>query len=139
MEIQLNTSDADRVFKIIKQGVTDATPLMNAITNSLRRGVEDCFDEEVTPDGSPWAELSPRTLESKRRKGLSLKKNIASGRMSREISYKVYSDRVEIRAEAPYSEYANKRRQFLPEKELGVRGEAQLEAIADRYLDKLAD
>lgn len=137
MEFQSNTSDANRTFKNLLNGINNATPLMQAIAESCRRSIEDCFDNEAAPDGSPWAELNPHTLESKLRKGLSLRKNEASGRMRQEITYRVYPSRVEIRAEAPYSSYANKRRQFLPEN-LGTKGEAEIEAISDRYINTLA-
>lgn len=43
-------------------------PLMNSIAEIIAKDIEDCFENERDPNGSPWAELAPSTIAARQRK-----------------------------------------------------------------------
>jgi phage gpG-like protein len=136
MEIEADFSQSDHALRTLLRGLKDATPLTTLIGADQELATDDRFKNEVDPDGSPWAALSPKYLESKRRRGLILKRNQARGETRGTISYRAYDDRVEIGANTPQAEFMQKRRPFLG---VGRRDIERIERIANDYLQDLVE
>ena len=83
MQITIN-SNLDQVQakleQLAKKG-QNLKPLMAEVANLLQQTTEESFDNQASPDGTPWADLDPKT--EKRKKGKPL---YESGRMQESLS-----------------------------------------------------
>lgn len=139
MDVEIDLTQATREMGALKDVLEDATPLFNILGQELELAIDDSFRDEVDPDGSPWAELSPRYLAYKTKKGLILKRNQAKGTTRSTITYRAYSDRLEVGANTPYSDRMQERRPFLYSEKggLGRARERRIQDTADAFFQRL--
>lgn len=58
----------DALNRLLRAG-QDLSPAMRDIAAALETGVEDAFQDERSPDGDPWADLSEHTKRRRRTRG----------------------------------------------------------------------
>lgn len=139
MEIEIDLSQAGATFNNLSDALDDATPLFNLIGQELELAVDDSFRGEVDPDGSPWASLDPSYVQQKIKRGFIPKINQRRGTLRTTISYRAYSDRIEIGANVPYAKHVHDKRPFLFTKSggLGRRRERRVEEVANEYFQRI--
>ncbi len=139
MEIELNKLEIDRALRSLLRNLRDSTDLAALIGEEMTQAVDDRFRNEVDPDGSPWATLSPAYVASKQRKGFNRKILQMRGDMRAKVAYQAYPDRVEIGTNTPYARRQHDKRPFIYSKRggLGARDQARIEQVAEEYLQSL--
>lgn len=139
--VSVDLTLANRTLANLLQGLKDATPLARLIGEDLTLAVDDRFDAEVDPDGSPWAALDPKYVEWKQRKGHITKILQMRGDMRGMVAYEPFPDRVEIGTNVPYARRQHDKRPFLYRKDgsLGAKDLEKIEATANDYLQSLID
>lgn len=130
-----------RQLRRVQRGVTDMTDLAVLIGEDMTLAIDDRFRDEVDPDGNPWAALDPKYVAWKQQKGYIPKILQMRGDMRGKVAYQPEPDRVLIGSDTPYTRRQHKKRPFIYSKNggLGAKDEARVEAIADDYLQDLAD
>jgi phage virion morphogenesis protein len=69
-DIQLDDAQAQALLSEIIQRGSDLSPVMRPISEDLRDGMEQAFEEERDPaTGEPWADLSPLTIKAREKTG----------------------------------------------------------------------
>jgi phage virion morphogenesis protein len=139
MEVQIDLTQVNTAFTNLGSALDDATPLFNLIGQELELSIDDSFRTETDPDGSPWASLDPSYVAQKVKRGFIPKINQRRGDLRASISYKAYSDRLEIGANVPYSKNVQDKRPFLYSESggLGRRRELRIEETANQYFQRL--
>lgn len=144
--VELNIAQYRRFRAKFDAFLKDATPLMTLIGEELVDAVDERFRNEVDPDGSPWAALSPRYVEWKRKRGFIMKKLQMRGDLRATVAYEASSDRVEIGANTPYARKQHLKRPYIYSQstegsagELGAKDERRVERVAEEYLQALVD
>ena len=83
--MQINiSSNLDKVQQKLEQlskKGQNLKPLMAEVANLLQQTTEESFENQTSPDGTPWADLDPKTKKSKKGKPL-----YESGRMQESLS-----------------------------------------------------
>ena len=69
IKVQLNDAAAQRSLARLVTAGTNLTPLMRVISAHLQDSAEQSFEKEQSPDGKPWAKLSPVTVDQRKKKG----------------------------------------------------------------------
>jgi phage gpG-like protein len=106
--------------------------------------IADSFDRESEPDGSPWADLAPSTIEQRTKKGLTpIRKLQATGRGERSISIDVKGATVEVRYGANNTEYMQHhrkgsdrlpKRDFIPS-ERAIERSPTIKKAVEKYIN----
>ncbi|MGO2354644.1 MAG: phage virion morphogenesis protein [Marinomonas foliarum] len=74
IRIELDNSEIQKALQKLSQIGSDMPAAMLEISEYLHERTRDHFDNEQEPDGTPWATLSPETLERKQKQGVSVNK-----------------------------------------------------------------
>lgn len=74
IRVELDDSDIQKVLQKLSKVGGDMPAAMLEISEYLHERTRDHFDNEQEPDGTPWATLSPETLERKQKQGVSVNK-----------------------------------------------------------------
>jgi phage virion morphogenesis protein len=106
IRVELNEDEITGVLNRLARSLTDMSPVMEEIGETLAESTKQRFSEGSAPDGSKWAPKSQTTLDAYTRRGDRV--NVRplfgpSGRLSSEISYSVMPDSVEIGSNLIYS------------------------------------
>lgn len=83
-EMKFQVDHLNRALAAARSAVEHPEGLLNSIGESLLRVNRDRHDAGLAPDGSKWKELSPMTLQEKRKGGPLAK----SGRMLQSFNYR---------------------------------------------------
>ncbi|QIB34756.1 phage virion morphogenesis protein [Ancylobacter pratisalsi] len=86
---------ARRAFAQLARVVSNTTPIMAAIGTGLVENVHQRFENEVDPDGQPWAPLNPAYASIKRGPGILRESGMRGGLMG-SITRRASHDSVEI-------------------------------------------
>ena len=70
IRVDFDDSKITNELKRLRKLGTDMQPAMSRISIFLEKRVRDHFDKGETPDGTPWATLSPKTLSQKKKKNV---------------------------------------------------------------------
>lgn len=87
---------AQDLLSFFMRKVRVPSELMEQIRDRLVENVENNFNTEADPDGSPWAELAPSTVRQKRLRGLDTRKLRATGKGKQSIKVTVVGESVEV-------------------------------------------
>jgi len=74
----------------------DMSPAMADIAEGMMQHTEDRFDRQQSPDGQPWAALSPAYAQLKQRKQPGLGILVLTGRLSGELRSEFGTDFAEV-------------------------------------------
>ena len=64
--IDFDTTEVDAFLREVAARLTDMTPVMDEIGETLVASTKQRFQDGVAPDGTPWAPNTPATLARKR-------------------------------------------------------------------------
>lgn len=97
IKIDLNDREALDLLEEVKARALNMRPVMKAFGEHLFRTMQQRFDQEVAPDGSPWAPLAESTLEKRNRN--------ARSHRGRGGSPKILTDKSDLRKDfAPFAD-----------------------------------
>lgn len=94
--ITVDESQIQAAFNRLKAAATDATPAFKDIGEYFLKRVDDSFRNEVSPYGSPWAALKPRTIKQKQKKRQITKILQSTGLFRASFSYDAGADFAEV-------------------------------------------
>jgi len=83
--VDANLRQAREGLKLLKQATQDLRPAFEDIGEMLVRSTDQRFEDQVGPDGQPWAPLSPAHLLFKQKKGYNTKILTMRGRLRASI------------------------------------------------------
>jgi phage virion morphogenesis protein len=66
VKIEVNTKALNQELSRAKEKLSDLTPLMATLAQTLYTITDESFDAERSPDGTPWANLAPSTWRYKK-------------------------------------------------------------------------
>lgn len=81
----LTTAKTKRLMQELGSRVQNIEPPLRGFGYYKEQEIQRQFDEEVDPDGKPWAELAPSTLAKKRREGYPDKILTRTGKMQKTV------------------------------------------------------
>ncbi|MBF0212290.1 MAG: phage virion morphogenesis protein [Magnetococcales bacterium] len=88
VRIDADTMDELRgAFTRLAEHCRNLTPCLKDIGEDLLRSTDKRFDEHLSPEGSPWEDISPQTKEKKQGRFGEGKILTDSGRLRRSITY----------------------------------------------------
>lgn len=96
IDVEINDQDARDLINELKRRMGNLTPVMEAVGQILQSGTQQRFVDQQAPDGTPWAALSPVTLDRRRKAGSGAQILRDTGRLMNSISYKVNGDSVKV-------------------------------------------
>ncbi|MGB1239944.1 MAG: phage virion morphogenesis protein [Pseudomonadales bacterium] len=70
INVQFDDSAIQRALRELEQRAESVLPAMLEISEYLHERTRDHFDNAESPDGTPWATLTPETLARKSKKGV---------------------------------------------------------------------
>jgi phage virion morphogenesis protein len=105
LEITITQSDLDRAFAGITDRANNLAPALDEVGQYLLLETRDRFDKEVDPEGRAWAELKPKTIERKRKKGRQLGKLKEFGTLRDTINYQVNGNSLSIGSPQKYAKF----------------------------------
>lgn len=82
-EMKFQVGHLNRALAAARQGISNPEHLLDSIGESLVQANQNRHIAGLAPDGSKWKELSPMTLQEKRKGGILAK----SGRMLESFKY----------------------------------------------------
>jgi phage virion morphogenesis protein len=74
IQVDFDDSDIQKALQKFSKIGNNLPAAMLEISEYLHERSRDHFDNEAEPDGTPWATLSPETLERKQKRGVSVNK-----------------------------------------------------------------
>lgn len=103
IEVEINDQSSRDLINELKRRMGNLTPVMEAVGQIIQSGTQQRFVDQQAPDGSPWAALSPLTLERRRKAGRGAQILRDTGRLMNSISYKVAGDSVKVFTNVVYA------------------------------------
>jgi phage virion morphogenesis protein len=113
------------------------TPTLVAIGDYLEESTLRRFDEQVDPDGVPWAPLAPSTIAAKQRKGQSSNILVATGATRASINYQIVGNSIEVSAGTEQAPFLQEGTGDMPARVFLGLSDQDIEAIADIILSRL--
>lgn len=96
IEILYKDEQIQQTFKDITSRLKDLTPVMRAIGEYLVYATDERFKGEIDPQGVPWKQLSPKTIEQKIRQGRINKILQSTGVMRSRVNFQATSTSVRV-------------------------------------------
>lgn len=100
-EVEFNNPEAQDVLNQLEQKLSDITPALQDIGEYLMIAHEQRFVDQVAPDGTPWAPLSPSYQRNKTKN-----KNrilFLDGRLAKNFRYQVSDNELNFGTNVPYA------------------------------------
>lgn len=103
--ITIQSQEVQAALNHLEHQLQNLQPVFNAVGETLKAHIADCFREERSPDGINWAALSPVTI-AKRRNGSNKILN-DTGRLKDSISHVATNSYTEITTDVVYAAMMN--------------------------------
>lgn len=98
LEVTLDQSQLGKVLDNLAERLGNLTTPLNDIAEYLHQSTDDRFRQQVAPDGSPWAPLSPSTLA--RKKGNKILRD--KGTLQDTLRHSVSNNELSFGTDRPY-------------------------------------
>lgn len=139
LEFKFDTTEIQNKFKKLAK-VVDGREITRKVANVLLQEAEAAFDNEVSPDGKPWAKLNPSYKKRRYDRGYTGNILQVTGDLVKSLNID-YGDSVAmVGAGEPYGQYHQMGTSKMPARPflgLGDDGVAEIKAILHRELSKI--
>ena len=106
LNFDVNASSLNRSFLTLEEKLTKLPEILTAIGVYMKFRTLEGFANEQNPNGTAWAALNPRYVESKRRRGLDPGILKATTKLRDSIGYAIEPDAVTIGTDVAYGIFA---------------------------------
>lgn len=109
IQILIDSQPAEAALQTLGHKASDMSGLMQRIARHLADVAEESFATETSPDGIAWANLSPRTIARRKRRGhWPGPKLQVQGLLARSITTEHGKDYAQIGSNVPYARIQQK-------------------------------